>query len=65
MDELKRASDFQDRRLLLRRMLELLREADEFMSAREKQFLEKWGEPPQVEAAVAHRRACSRSHGRV
>ena len=48
MDELKRTSDFQDRRLLLRRMRELLREADEFMSTREREFLEKWGRPPQV-----------------
>lgn len=48
MDELKRVSDFQDRRLLLRRMRELLREADEFMTTREREFLEKWGKPPQV-----------------
>ena len=48
MDELKRVSDFQDRRLLLRRMLELLREANEFESTREQQFREKWGKPPQV-----------------
>jgi len=48
MDELKRASDFQDRRLLLRRVRELLREADEFMGNREKEFLEKWGKPPQI-----------------
>ena len=48
MDELKRVSDFQDRCLLLRRMRELLREADEFMSTREREFLEKWGRPPQV-----------------
>jgi len=41
-------SDFQDRRLLLRRMRELLGEADEFMTTREREFPEKWGKPPQV-----------------
>lgn len=48
MEELKRSKDFQERRLLLHRMGELIKEADGIVQSKHKEFLETWSKPPRV-----------------
>jgi hypothetical protein len=48
IEELKRLQDFQERRLLIHRMGELIKEAESIVQTKHKEYFEKWSKPPQV-----------------